>query len=81
MPGVDPLISVHRLYVDPHYKPVKRKKRTSSKEKGVECVAAIPAATGATRGRRSPAALPGCLEVSSKQCPHPGKRGARLDIR
>ncbi|GAA0172424.1 hypothetical protein LIER_26254 [Lithospermum erythrorhizon] len=33
-PGVDPEVSVHRLYVDPHYKIVKQKKRTFSEEKG-----------------------------------------------
>ncbi|GAA0159407.1 hypothetical protein LIER_38863 [Lithospermum erythrorhizon] len=34
MPGVDPGVSVHRFYVDPHYKPIKQKKRTFSEEKG-----------------------------------------------
>ncbi|GAA0150358.1 hypothetical protein LIER_37105 [Lithospermum erythrorhizon] len=34
MPGVDPIVVVHRLYVDPHYKPIKQKKRTFSEEKG-----------------------------------------------
>ncbi|GAA0139568.1 hypothetical protein LIER_01086 [Lithospermum erythrorhizon] len=34
MPGVDPAVLVHRLYVDPHYKPVKQKKRTFSDENG-----------------------------------------------
>ncbi|GAA0186424.1 hypothetical protein LIER_33712 [Lithospermum erythrorhizon] len=34
MPGVDPAMSVHWLYVDPHYKPVNKKKRTFSEEKG-----------------------------------------------
>ncbi|GAA0159288.1 hypothetical protein LIER_16102 [Lithospermum erythrorhizon] len=33
MPGVDPSVSVHRVYVDPYYKPVKQKKRTFSEEK------------------------------------------------
>ncbi|GAA0153646.1 hypothetical protein LIER_37711 [Lithospermum erythrorhizon] len=33
MPGVDPMVSVHRLYVEPHYKPIKQKKRTFSEEK------------------------------------------------
>ncbi|GAA0158424.1 hypothetical protein LIER_15455 [Lithospermum erythrorhizon] len=37
MPGVDPEVAVHWLYVDPHYKPVKeKKKRTFSVEKGEE---------------------------------------------
>ncbi|GAA0157502.1 hypothetical protein LIER_14756 [Lithospermum erythrorhizon] len=34
MPMVDLGVSVLRLYVDPHYKPIKQKKRTFSKEKG-----------------------------------------------
>ncbi|GAA0170686.1 hypothetical protein LIER_41004 [Lithospermum erythrorhizon] len=34
MPGVDSSVLVHRLYVDPHYKPVKQKKRTFSEERG-----------------------------------------------
>ncbi|GAA0149341.1 hypothetical protein LIER_08544 [Lithospermum erythrorhizon] len=34
MPGVYPTVAVHRLYVDPHYKPIKQKKRTSSEEIG-----------------------------------------------
>ncbi|GAA0144502.1 hypothetical protein LIER_04932 [Lithospermum erythrorhizon] len=34
MPGVDPSISVHRMYVDPYCKPIKQKKRTFSEEKG-----------------------------------------------
>ncbi|GAA0160657.1 hypothetical protein LIER_39079 [Lithospermum erythrorhizon] len=34
MPGVDPKVSVHRLYEDPHYKLIKQKKRTFSEEKG-----------------------------------------------
>ncbi|GAA0175926.1 hypothetical protein LIER_29016 [Lithospermum erythrorhizon] len=34
MSGVDPPVAVHRLYVDPHYKPIKKKKRTFSKENG-----------------------------------------------
>ncbi|GAA0150151.1 hypothetical protein LIER_09154 [Lithospermum erythrorhizon] len=34
IPGVNPSISIHRLCVDPHYKPVKHKKRTFSEEKG-----------------------------------------------
>ncbi|GAA0144969.1 hypothetical protein LIER_36046 [Lithospermum erythrorhizon] len=33
MPGVDPGVLVHRLYVDPHYKPIKQKKWTFSEEK------------------------------------------------
>ncbi|GAA0157088.1 hypothetical protein LIER_14427 [Lithospermum erythrorhizon] len=34
MRAVDPKVSVHRLYVDPHYNPVKQKKQTFSEEKG-----------------------------------------------
>ncbi|GAA0185807.1 hypothetical protein LIER_33095 [Lithospermum erythrorhizon] len=34
MPGVDPAVSIHRLYVDPYYKPGKQKKWTISEEKG-----------------------------------------------
>ncbi|GAA0146797.1 hypothetical protein LIER_06665 [Lithospermum erythrorhizon] len=34
MPGVGPVVSVHRLYVDPYYDPVKQKKRAFSEEKG-----------------------------------------------
>ncbi|GAA0165987.1 hypothetical protein LIER_21251 [Lithospermum erythrorhizon] len=33
MPGVDPEVSVYRLYVDPHYKPINQKKRSFSEEK------------------------------------------------
>ncbi|GAA0161678.1 hypothetical protein LIER_17935 [Lithospermum erythrorhizon] len=34
MRGVDPEVSSHQLYVDPHYKPINQKKRTFSEEKG-----------------------------------------------
>ncbi|GAA0141157.1 hypothetical protein LIER_35342 [Lithospermum erythrorhizon] len=34
MPGIDPGVVVHRLYVDPRYKPIKEKKRTFSEDKG-----------------------------------------------
>ncbi|GAA0142014.1 hypothetical protein LIER_03015 [Lithospermum erythrorhizon] len=34
MPGVDPAVTVNRLYVDLHFKPIKYKKRTFSEEKG-----------------------------------------------
>ncbi|GAA0163838.1 hypothetical protein LIER_19612 [Lithospermum erythrorhizon] len=34
MTGVDPVVAVHQLSVDPHYKPIKQKKRTFSEEKG-----------------------------------------------
>ncbi|GAA0163164.1 hypothetical protein LIER_19101 [Lithospermum erythrorhizon] len=33
MSRVDPYVAVHQLYVDPHYKPIKRKKRTFSGDK------------------------------------------------
>ncbi|GAA0158161.1 hypothetical protein LIER_15258 [Lithospermum erythrorhizon] len=33
MPGVDPEISLHKLHLDPSYKPVKQKKRNFSEEK------------------------------------------------
>ncbi|GAA0150311.1 hypothetical protein LIER_09278 [Lithospermum erythrorhizon] len=34
MSGVDPGVAVHRIYVDLHYKPIKKKKRTFSKDEG-----------------------------------------------
>ncbi|GAA0168559.1 hypothetical protein LIER_23248 [Lithospermum erythrorhizon] len=34
MPGVDQEVSVNWLYLDPHYKTIKQKKRTFSEEKG-----------------------------------------------
>ncbi|GAA0142883.1 hypothetical protein LIER_03684 [Lithospermum erythrorhizon] len=34
MPGVDPGVAIHRLYMDPHYKPIKQKKWTYLEEKG-----------------------------------------------
>ncbi|GAA0174435.1 hypothetical protein LIER_27825 [Lithospermum erythrorhizon] len=33
MPGVDREVSIQRMCVDPHYKPIKQKKRTFSEEK------------------------------------------------
>ncbi|GAA0167778.1 hypothetical protein LIER_22637 [Lithospermum erythrorhizon] len=35
MPGVDPEISLHKLHLDPSYKPVKQKKRNFSEEKNL----------------------------------------------
>ncbi|GAA0168612.1 hypothetical protein LIER_23288 [Lithospermum erythrorhizon] len=34
MPGVDPTVAVHQLYVETHYKPIKQKKRTFLEKKG-----------------------------------------------